>query len=70
MCDVELVRLGDARGVMASPQSIRSRRAELVRSGHIEDSGVVIAIAGRGHTVWQLSPRGEELAAQQDGELA
>ena len=37
-----------------SPQSVRSRRSELVRMGHVVDRGVLL-IDGKQHTVWGLA---------------
>jgi hypothetical protein len=55
MCDEDLVRHIDFvfGAKFATPQSIRSRRAELVRDGFVEDSGGRTTLAsGRKAIMW------------------
>ena len=44
-----------------SPSGLRTRRAELVATGLVEDSGRrEILPSGRGSVVWQLTPKGRD----------
>ena len=63
MADHVLVAAFPLQGfvVMQSPQSIRSRRAELVRGGLVEHTGgYVQTVSGRRARVWAVTDKGRE----------
>ena len=54
MTDEELLHQLHRDGVRCSPSGARTRRAELVRAGQVEDSGeVALTASGRRTIIWQ-----------------